>query len=90
MRACNKHKKKCEIGDIMHERDLDGMALSETRLKGRAEEKFGTFKDVKSEVYQGMYAREGVAIVMKDELWGAVKVIKEVNTRLMWWKIKKS
>jgi len=50
VRGCNQHEKRCEIGDIMRERDLDVLALSETKLKGRGEEKFGIFKDVKSSV----------------------------------------
>jgi len=39
---------------------------------------------VKSGVSERMQAREGVAIVLKGELWSAVKEIKEVNARLMW------
>lgn len=38
------------------------MALCDPKLKGRSKEKFGRFK--------GMCAKEGVAIIVKDELWG--------------------
>ena len=88
VRGCNLHEKRCEIGDIMRDRDLDVLALSETKLKGRGEENFGTFKGVKSGVSERLRAREGVAIVLKDDLWRAVKEIKEVNARLMWVKLE--
>ena len=53
----------------MCERDLDVLELSETKLKGRVEVKFDNFKGVKSGVSERMWAREDVAIVLKDELW---------------------
>lgn len=49
-------KKVCEIDVFTHERDLDVMVLSETKLKDRGEEKFGIFK-------------VGAVIVLNVELW---------------------
>ncbi len=61
VRGCNQHeKKRSEIGDIMHERDLVVITLSETKLKGRDEEKFGTFKEIQSGVARRIRARESV------------------------------
>jgi len=57
----------------MRERDLDVLALGETKLKGWGEEKLGIFQGVKSGVSERMQAREGVATVLKDDLWRAVK-----------------
>ncbi len=65
----NQLEKRCAIDDIIHGRGLDVMALSETKLKGLAEERFGTFKGVKSGVSERRCAREDTAVVLKDELW---------------------
>lgn len=48
--------------EVKYERDLNVMALCDPKLKGRSKEMFGRFK--------GMCAKEGVAIIVKDELWG--------------------
>lgn len=42
----------------MLERDLDVMALNETKVRSRKEEKFGSFKGVKSEVSERMHAKK--------------------------------
>lgn len=61
MCGCNQHEKKCEIDDIMRERNLD-----DTKLNGRHEEKFGTFTGLKSGVSERMRTIEGVSRKMSN------------------------
>lgn len=48
--GCHQHEKICETDHILRERDLDVMAVSQTKLKDGDEEIFRTFRQVKSEV----------------------------------------
>lgn len=52
-------------------------------MKGRREERFCRFRTIKSRVASSMRPREGVSIVIKDEVLGELKEMKEVNSRLM-------
>ncbi|XP_071539225.1 craniofacial development protein 2-like [Panulirus ornatus] len=86
--GCNQDVKKGEIGSMFEERNLDVLALSETKLKGKGEEWFGNVWGVKSGVSERTRAREGVAILLKQELWEYVIECKKVNSRLIWVKLK--
>ncbi|XP_071512709.1 craniofacial development protein 2-like [Panulirus ornatus] len=86
--GCNQDVKKGEIGSMFEERNLDVLALSETKLKGKGEEWFGNVLGVKSGVSERTIAREGVAVLLKQELWEYVIECKKVNSRLIWVKLK--
>ncbi|XP_071512677.1 uncharacterized protein [Panulirus ornatus] len=86
--GCNQDVKKGKIGSMFEERNLDVLALSETKLKGKGEEWFGNVWGVKSGVSERTRAREGVAILLKQELWEYVIECKKVNSRLIWVKLK--
>ena len=58
MCVCDHLERKCEIGDITCERDLNVVTLSETKLYGRKEQMFGKMKGIKSYVGEKMCARE--------------------------------
>lgn len=45
MHVCNQYEKRCEVSEIMYERDV--RALCESKLKGKREEKFESFKGIK-------------------------------------------
>ena len=88
MRGCNLECKRREIGDMMCERKLDVLALSETKLKGKGEISFGEVKGRKSGVRERTRAKEGVAVLLSQEMWESVIECKEVNSRLMWVRLK--
>src|SRR5678816_3475932 len=80
--------KREEVGLVCKERGIDICALSETKLKGKREEWFGSYRGLVSGVSERVRAREGVEIIMKEELWEYVKESKFVSSRLMWVKMK--
>ena len=84
VRGLNSEGKREEVSVVCKERNLDIMALTETKLKGKGEVNFGDFKGMISGVDVRVRAREGVAIVMKEEWWEKVVESKMVNSRLMW------
>lgn len=88
VRGVNAIGKKEEVGLICKERGIDICALSETKLKGKREDWFGSYKGLVSGVSERVRAREGVAIIMKEELWEFVKDSKFISSRLMWVKMK--
>ena len=67
IRGVNDVGKREEVGTMCRERNIDILALTETKLKGRGEKKFGDFTGMYSGVNERVRAREGVAILMKDE-----------------------
>ncbi|XP_071547063.1 craniofacial development protein 2-like [Panulirus ornatus] len=73
---------------MFEERNMDVLALSETKLKGKGEEWFGNVLGVKSGVSERTRAREGVALLLNQELWEYVIECKKVNSRLIWVKLK--
>ena len=90
VRGANAEIKKGEVGLIFRERNLDVLALTETKLKGEGNIDFGGFNGSFSGVNERVRAREGVAIIMKDEWWRCVREFKRVNPRLMWVRLKLS
>ena len=44
MRGCVQIEKRCEVGDMIGNRNLDVLALSETKLKGKGEVWLGEVK----------------------------------------------
>ena len=68
---------------MFRKRKLDVLALSETKLKGRGEVVFGGIEGRGSGVMGG-WAREGVAILVNEEVRGCVTEWREVSSRLMW------
>ena len=89
VRGCggSQYLKRKEIEQLFGERKLDILALSETKVKGKGEEWFGAVKGVKSGVSEGR-GREGVCILMRDDMWECVVECKEVNSRCMWVRMK--
>ena len=68
---------------MFERRGMDVMALSETKMKGREEVMFGNASGRISGKLNGR-AKEGVAIIVKEELKEYVREWKEISSRLMW------
>ncbi|XP_076031278.1 uncharacterized protein LOC143019503 [Oratosquilla oratoria] len=84
VRGCGTDEsKREEIGSMFVRRKLDVLALSLTKLKGKGECKFGRISGVK----RGR-GREGVAILVSEEIGKGVVEWKEVSSRIMWMKVK--
>ena len=77
-------EKREEIGRLFESRRMDVMALSETKVKGRGEVAFGNVSGRVSGVNEGVRAKEGVALIVKEELKVYVREWKEVSSRIMW------
>nr|XP_053637989.1 craniofacial development protein 2-like [Cherax quadricarinatus] len=76
------------IVDVMNEKKLDVLALSETKLKGVGEFQWRGINGIRSGVSNRVRAKEGVAIMLKDKLWQEKRDYKCINSRIMWSKIK--
>ena len=63
--------KQEEIGKMFRKRKLGVLALSETKMRGKGEVVFGGVEGRKSGVEDGR-AREGVAILLSEEVKGCV------------------
>lgn len=71
--GCHPHEKRCEKGDIMHERDLDVMPLSDATLKRRSEEEFGTSKEENQEcldVFKKVVYIKSLHGLKMSPMWG--------------------
>ena len=79
--------KREEIGRMFVKRKMDVLALSETKMKGKGESEFGNVMGRVSGVMRGR-GREGVAILVSEEIGKRVVEWKEVSSRLMWMKVK--
>lgn len=88
VRGCNKPEKREVIGEILNEKGLDVLALSETKLKGTGECLFGEMNAIKSGVKGREHAKEGVAILFSEEMWKCVKEYKCINSRILWVRMK--
>ena len=87
-RGCSTSEdKRCEIGEMFVRKKLDVCALSETKMKGKGECKFGDVEGRMSGVLRGR-AREGVAILLSKRVLRRVVEWKEVSSRLMWVRVK--
>ena len=80
--------KRKEVEEMCKERNLNVLALNETKLKGKGEMVLGNFKGYYSGVSMRVRGREGVALVMKEEFWNCISDVGLVNSRLMWVKIR--
>lgn len=88
VRGCSTSEgKRSEIGRMFLRRKLDVCALSETKMSGRGERMFGEVVCRVSGVMGGR-AREGVGIILSERMIECVVEWKEVNSRLMWVKVK--
>nr|XP_053629722.1 craniofacial development protein 2-like [Cherax quadricarinatus] len=76
------------IVDVMNEKKLDVLVLSETKLKGVGEFQWRGINGIRSGVSNRVRAKEGVAIMLKDKLWQEKRDYKCINSRIMWSKIK--
>lgn len=79
--------KREEIGRLFERRKYGVLALNETKMKGKGECKFGSVNGRRSGV-DGGRAREGVVILMSEEVRECVVECKELSARLMWVKVK--
>ena len=81
--------KKGEIGKMFLRRRFDVCALSKTKLKGKGEVMLGDVVGRVSGVAEGR-ARKGVALLLSGWLRRCVVEWKEVSSRLMWVRDRKS
>ena len=72
---------------MFRKRKLGVLALSETKMRGKGEVVFGGVGGRCSGVENGR-AKEGVAILLSEEIRGCVTEWREVSPRLMWVKLK--
>ena len=72
---------------MFRKRKLGVLALSETKMKGKGEVVFGGVGGRRSGVEDGR-AREGVAILLSEEIRKCVTEWREVSSRLMWVRLK--
>ena len=88
VRGCSTIEMKREvIGRMFERRKFDVLALSETKVKGKGECMFGSVTGRVSGV-DGGRAREGVGIIVSEEVLQCVSEWKEVSSRMMWVKVK--
>ena len=80
--------KRQEIGDIFRKRKLGLLALSETKMKGQGECDFGGVGGRYAGVDVNERAREGVAILVSEEVKEWVTEWREVSSRMMWVKLR--
>ena len=77
-----------EVRRLFESRRMDVLALSETKLKGKGEVMFGGgVRGRKSRVNERFRVKEGVCLLVKEELESFVKEWKEISSRLMWVRI---
>src|SRR5215470_5224123 len=88
VRGCNREEKREEIGVMFKDEGLDILAVSETKLKGKGWIQFGDSKGLISGVNERVRAKEGVGLVMRNEVWDLVYESKCVSSRIMWVKMK--
>ena len=72
---------------MFRKRKLGVLAISETKMRGKGEVVFGGVGGRSSGVENGR-AREGVAILLSEEVRRCVTEWKEVSSRLMWVRLK--
>ena len=80
-------EKREEIGNMFRKRQLGVLALSETKMRGKGEVVFGGVGGRRSGIENGR-AKEGVAILVSEEVKGCVTEWGEVSARLMWVRLK--
>ena len=83
VQGCNDPAKRESVGRMFVERGLGVLVLTETKLKGRGECRFGGCVGRISGVSSG-WAREGVGIIVSEEWMKHVTEWKEVSSRIMY------
>ena len=83
VQGCNDPAKRECVGRMFEERGLGVLVMTETKLRGRGECKFGRYVGRISGVSSG-WAREGVGIIVSDEWMKHVTEWKEVSSRIMY------
>ena len=78
--------KRCEIGCMFGRREMDVLALCETKMKGK-EVAFGEVTGRVSGV-ERRRAREGVALSLSEWMMNKVVEQKEVSSRMMWVRVR--
>lgn len=68
------YEKKREVGSLFVERNVDVLALSETKIKGKREEWFTNVLGQHNLVGVRAKAKQGVAVLLEQELWECVSV----------------
>ena len=87
-RGCADDLKRCVIVKMFRERKMDILVLSETKVKGKGECEWEGERVIVSGVNERCRGREGVAMLVRDELWEGVTEYKCVNSRLMWMRLR--
>ena len=88
VRGCGTDEMKREvIGRMFVRRKLDVLAVNETKMKGRGEREFGSVQGRVSGVTNGR-GREGVGLLLSEEMKKNVKEWCEVSSRLMWVRVQ--
>ena len=88
VRGCGTDEVKREsIGRMFVRRKLDVLAMNETKMKGRGERVFGPVIGRVSGVMDGR-GREGVGIILSEEMNKNVKEWCEVSSRIMWIRVQ--
>ena len=80
-------EKREEIGNMFRKRKLGVLALSETKMRGKGDIVIGGVGGRSSGVENGR-AKEGVAILVSEEVKRCVTEWGEVSARLMWVRLK--
>ena len=88
VKGCNKEEKREEIGIMFKDEGIDVLAVCETKLKGKGWVQFGDSKGLMSGVNERVRAKEGVGLIMKNELWKLVYESRCVSSRILWVKVK--
>ena len=88
VRGCGTDEGKKElIGRMFVKRKLDVLALCETKMKGKGEREFGPVVGRVSGV-DGGRGREGVGILLSEEMKKNVREWCEVSSRMMWVRVQ--
>src|SRR5215469_6455729 len=88
VRGCTKEEKREEIRVMFKDEGTDILAVCETKLKGKGWVQFGGSRGLMSGVNERVRAKEGVGLIMKNELWELVFESRCVSSRIMWVKVK--
>ena len=88
VRGCNQVWKRERIGMLFQERRMDVFALSETKLRGSGEYQMGDVKGVIAGVPEGTRAKEGVALLLSEDMWANVLEWRAVSSRIVWVRLK--
>ena len=80
MRGCTQESKKVTVGEVMNRRRLDVFKLSEIKWKGNEKIVCVNVEGLRSVVNESGHAKEGVTILLSEEMWKCVKGSEEVSS----------